>query len=157
MSITIRSQALDEGDMIPVRHTADGEDISPPLSWSAPKGTVELALLVDDPDAPRDEPWVHWVVAKIPATAGGLPEGFHEGKAPAGAPAGLVQGVNSWGTTGYRGPAPPEGHGTHHYHFKVFALDAPLDLPPALDKHALLEAVSGHVLARGELVGLYKR
>jgi Raf kinase inhibitor-like YbhB/YbcL family protein len=158
MSITIRSTAFGEGDQVPARYTGDGEDLSPPFTWtSPPKGTVELALIVDDPDAPGDEPWVHWVIAKIPPAGLGLPEGYHEGKAPPGAPAATVQGANSWGTTGYRGPAPPKGHGVHHYHFKLYALDAALDVRPGVDKHTLLEAMSGHVLARGELVGTYHR
>ncbi|MBX6313117.1 MAG: YbhB/YbcL family Raf kinase inhibitor-like protein [Isosphaeraceae bacterium] len=154
--ITIQSQAFGEGQAIPKRYTADGADVSPPLSWTAPQGTQELALIVDDPDAPRDEPWVHWVLYKIPGSASGLPEGFH-GETTPDEPAGVAQGVNSWGTIGYRGPAPPKGHGTHHYHFKLFALDAPLDLKPGLDKKALLDAMSGHILGQGELVGTYQR
>jgi Raf kinase inhibitor-like YbhB/YbcL family protein len=158
VSITIRSQAFSEGGPIPTRHTEDGANLSPPLTWSAPpKGTAELALIVDDPDAPTEDPWVHWVVYKIPAAAPSLPEGFHETTIPPGAPEGLVQGMNTWPTKGYRGPAPPKGHGVHHYHFKIFALDQALDLKPGLDKHALQEAMSGHILARGELVGTYKR
>jgi Raf kinase inhibitor-like YbhB/YbcL family protein len=158
MSITIRSTAFHEGDAIPVPHTADGEDRSPPLTWTTPpKGTKELALIVDDPDAPTPEPWVHWIVTRIPGAANGLPGGFHEATTPEGAPSGLVQGVNSWGTTGYRGPEPPKGHGVHHYHFKLYALDGPLDLPAGVDKATLLEAMSGRILARNELVGTYER
>jgi Raf kinase inhibitor-like YbhB/YbcL family protein len=156
--IIVKSTAFAEGHAIPAKHTADGDDLSPPLTWTPPpKGTVELALLVDDPDAPGDEPWVHWLVTGIPGDARGLPEGFHETTAPPASPATLVFGKNSWGTLGYRGPQPPKGHGTHHYHFKLFALDAPIALPPGTEKHELLEAVSGHVLARGELVGVYHR
>ena len=157
MSIVIRSAAFDEGEPIPIRHTGDGEDISPPLSWTTPpKGTAELALIVDDPDAPVEEPWVHWVVGHIPGDSTGLPEGFHGTSANVDV-RGLSHGVNSWGTTGYRGPAPPKGHGTHHYHFKLYALDASLTLPAGFDKKALLDAMSGHVLARGDLVGTYHR
>lgn len=157
MSIAIRSSAFVEGHPIPVRHTGDGEDISPALTWTKPpKGTVELALIVDDPDAPGEEPWVHWVLCGIPAGAEQLPEGFRGATSPAQAIE-FVQGKNSWGTEGYRGPAPPKGHGTHHYHFKLYALDAPLGVSAGIDKKALLEAMSGHVLARGELVGTYHR
>jgi Raf kinase inhibitor-like YbhB/YbcL family protein len=157
VSITLRSSAFDEGEPIPARFTGDGEDVSPPLTWSAPpRGTAELALLVDDPDAPVAEPWVHWVIYNISAAAGGLPEGFHGPTTPS-EPSGVVQGVNTWGTVGYRGPAPPRGHGIHHYHFKLYAVDAPLGLPPGADKAALLDALSGHILARAELVGTYSR
>ena len=158
MSLTVRSDAFSDGHAIPVRHTEDGDDLSPALSWTGtPKGTVEFALIVDDPDAPRPEPWVHWIVGKIPGDATALPQGFRNENAPAGAPAGLVYGRNTWGTVGYRGPAPPKGHGTHHYHFKLYALDAPLTMAAGTDKDALLQAMSGHVLGHGELVGTYQR
>jgi Raf kinase inhibitor-like YbhB/YbcL family protein len=154
---SLRTPAFTEGHPIPARHTEDGDDLSPELTWSGlPKGTRELALIVDDPDAPSAEPWVHWLIYKIPAEAAGLAEGI-PATATLTSPAGAVQGKNSFGTTGYRGPAPPEGHGTHHYHFKLYALDAPLDVPPGLDKKSLLDAMSGHVLSHRELVGTYKR
>ncbi len=157
MSIILTSQAFGTGKTIPKRHTGDGEDLSPPLSWSGlPPETAELALIVDDPDAPSREPWVHWVIYKIGAAEQGIAEGVHPRTAPS-FPAGSVQGKNSWGAIGYRGPAPPRGHGDHHYMFKLYALDAPLDLASGLDKPALLKALSGHVLAEGELVGTYQR
>lgn len=151
MSLTVQSPAFTEGHAIPIRHTGDGEDLSPPLSWSPlPKGTRELVLIVDDPDAPSEEPWVHWLVYNIPATTDAIAEGhpFPEGSA---------HGLNSWGTPAYRGPAPPKGHGVHHYHFKLYALDAPLGLEPGLDKRSLMNAMSGHILGHGELVGTYRR
>ena len=158
MSLMVRSSAFSEGHPIPPAHTEDGDDRSPVLTWSAaPKETAAFCLIVDDPDAPGEEEWVHWILADIPGSASSLPAGFHEKLLPADAPSGLVQGVNSWGTTGYRGPAPPVGHGLHHYHFKLYALDAVLGLPEGVAKHELLEALSGHVLARGELVGTYRR
>ncbi len=158
MSLIVKSTAFTEGHPIPHSHGEDGEDLSPDLSWSTPPpGTVEFALIVDDPDAPVAEPWVHWIIAKIPASAKGLPAGFHEKSLPEGAPPGLVQGKNTWGTVGYRGPAPPHGHGVHHYHFKFYALDEALAVPEGIEKHELLELISGHVVARGELVGTYKR
>ena len=158
MSLIVKSPTIIEGHAIPVGHTEDGDDLSPSLTWTpAPKGTASFALIVDDPDAPIEEPWVHWVVLNIPGTATTLPAGFHETTAPDGAAAGLVHGKNTWGTLGYRGPAPPQGHGAHHYHFKLYALDSKLDLPEGVGKHEVLEALSGHVLARGELVGTYRR
>src|SRR5262249_27083058 len=121
-----------------------------------PAGTVEFALVVDDPDAPSPEPWVHWVIYNIPARVTGVAEGVHPKDRPP-SPEGAAQGVNSWGTLGYRGPAPPKGHGVHHSHFTVFALDVRLGLAAGLDKRGLLKAVAGHVLGKGELVGTYER
>jgi Raf kinase inhibitor-like YbhB/YbcL family protein len=157
MSIDVRSTAFEPGGPIPARHTGDGMDVSPEVSWTGlPEGAKELALIVDDPDAPTAEPWVHWVIYKVPPEIPGLAEGVP----PAGAlvaPAGALQGRNSWGGTGYRGPAPPPGHGVHHYRFRLYALDAHLHVAPGLDKTGLLEAMRGHVLGEGELVGLYER
>jgi Raf kinase inhibitor-like YbhB/YbcL family protein len=157
MAMTLRSEAFADGQAIPRRYTEDGEDLSPPLSWSGlPAGTRELALIVDDPDAPRAEPWVHWVLAKIPADVGMLAEGLP--KTPTlDVPLGAVQGKNSWGTDGYRGPAPPRGHGTHHYHFKLYALDTPVPAAQGIDKAGLLKAMRGHILGEAELVGTYQR
>ena len=121
-----------------------------------PAGTKDLALICDDPDAPTPRPWVHWVIYKIPIHKTMLPEGVAAEGRPRD-PAGVLQGVNSWGTLGYRGPAPPRGHGLHHYHFKLCALDAGLELGPAADKDAVLAAMKGHVLAEGELIGVYQR
>ena len=157
MSISLTSQAFANNEAIPRRHTGDGEDVSPPLSWSdLPAGAKELALIMDDPDAPRAEPWVHWVIYKIPAESTGLEEGI-AARPTLSEPAGAVQGENSWPSTGYRGPAPPRGHGMHQYHFKLYALDASLELPAGLEKDELLERMQGHVLAQGELVGTYQR
>jgi Raf kinase inhibitor-like YbhB/YbcL family protein len=159
MSLILTSPAFLDRKAIPTRHTGDGEDLSPPLQWSAlPKGTVELAIIVDDPDAPSEDPWVHWLLYNLPLAS--APNGLAEGIDTAASPAKLpqsAQGLNSWGTTGYRGPAPPPGHGRHHYHIKVYALDSPLALPPGLDKHTLMNEMSGHILGHGELVGTYER
>lgn len=157
MTITVKSLAFGAGQSIPKRHTGDGEDLSPALTWEGvPEGTAELAIVVDDPDAPVAEAWVHWMLYGIPVGYSGLPEGFHGNLMPAGH-GGLLQGVNSWGTVGYRGPAPPRGHGKHRYFFKVLALDERLGLPPGLDKKRLLEAAQGHILSHGELMGTYSR
>jgi Raf kinase inhibitor-like YbhB/YbcL family protein len=157
MAVTIKSSAFGPGHAIPKQYTGDGKDLSPPLEWSGiPPGTKELALICDDPDAPTAEPWVHWVLYKIPPSTSVLPEG-QPTSATLKEPAGALQGKNSWARIGYGGPAPPKGHGTHHYHFKLYALDSGLDLPPAVDKKSLLNAMQGHVLAEGELVGTYQR
>lgn len=147
--LTVTSSAFGSGEKIPKKYTGEGENISPPLAWSgAPEGTKEFAIICDDPDAPMAEPFVHWVAYNIPAER----TSFKEGKA-----GGATEGVNNFGKTGYRGPMPPPGHGVHHYHFKVYALDANLGLKPGITKKELLEAMEGHILAEGELVGTYER
>lgn len=155
MSIT--SSAFEDGEPIPEKYSQDGRNVSPPLSWDGvPDGARELALIVDDPDAPMDQPFVHWVIYNIPADATGLPEGVPQG-ATVSEPQGAVQGVNTAGNQGYDGPKPPHGHGTHHYYFKLRALDAKLDLGPGRSKADLNRAMEGHVLAEAELVGTYER
>jgi len=157
MTLRIESPAFKANQPIPKRYTGDGDDVSPPLTFSdLPENTRELALIVDDPDAPTPQPWVHWVIYKIPAGVTSLPEGVKTDAKPA-VPAGSLQGENSWGTIGYRGPAPPKGHGVHHYHFKLYALDRELSVKAGLDKEGLLKAMQGHILAEGELVGTYQR
>jgi Raf kinase inhibitor-like YbhB/YbcL family protein len=157
MIMTVRSDAFENGRAIPRRFTEDGEDLSPPLAWEGvPEGARELALIVDDPDAPRAEPWVHWILYKIPADVRSLPEGLAR-TATLESPPGALQGKNSWGSDGYRGPAPPQGHGIHHYNFRLFALDRHVRVRPGLDKGGLLEAMSGNVLAEGALIGTYRR
>jgi len=156
-SLTLTSEAFEANATVPRKYTGDGQDTSPPLTWSdLPPGTKELALIVDDPDAPTPQPWVHWVLYAIPSDLLGLPEGI----APAlrvSEPAALLQGKNSWGHVGYGGPAPPKGHGLHHYHFKLYALDMSLNVDPGASKATVMEAIAGHVLAEGDLIGTYQR
>ncbi len=156
--IGLSSPAFEPGGPIPAKYTKDGEDLSPPLSWSGlPESTKELALICDDPDAPRKEPWVHWVLYKIPADCSELPEGLPD-TPQLDEPPGALQGTNSWTsgqTIGYRGPDPPGGR--HRYFFKLYALDAELEIKPEADKAALLKAMSGHIVGRGELMGTYER
>ena len=155
--ITIKSPSFDHGQPIPTRNTGDGADVSPMLRWAGvPDEAKELALICDDPDAPTPEPWVHWVLYKIPEGTAGLPEQIFK-SAKLDIPVGAYQGTNSWDAIGYGGPAPPPGHGTHHYHFKLYALDTTLDVPEGIDKAALLKAMEGHVIAEGELIGTYER
>lgn len=157
MSITVTSPAFEAGQRIPVRYTQDGSNVSPPLQWSnLPAGTRELAIICEDPDAPRPEPYIHWLLYHIPADAGGLPEGIPQNPQPQTLP-NLAQGENSANDLGYDGPAPPPGHGTHHYHFRVFALDRAVAAEPKLDNKALLATMAGHILDDGELVGTYER
>lgn len=154
MDIIVRSAAFAPGAAIPQRYSQDGENVSPPLTWDGlPPETRAVALIMDDPDAPRADPFVHWVAYGLPADRS-LPEGVPTGSRGEG---GLLQGPNTYGHPGYDGPKPPPGHGVHHYHFKLYALDETLDLALGLDKEGLLRAIRGHVLAEGELVGTYER
>lgn len=145
---------------IPVLYTGEGSDISPPLSWTgAPEGTREFALICDDPDAPTPEPWVHWVLYKIPPDANELPEAVSK-ISPLQSPFYCLQGENSWPpgeNIGYGGPYPPKGHGTHRYYFKLYALNEPLEVESGLGKNELLEKMQGKILAQAELIGVYKR
>ena len=157
MTIKLTSSAFEAKGKIPQKYTADGEDISPPLDWAnLPEGTKQVALIVDDPDAPRDKPFVHWVIYGMPGDLKGLPEDVPHAKTLSD-PVQAVQGTNDMGKTGYGGPAPPKGHGVHHYHFKLYALDQALQLEPGLTKLKLLDNAQGHVLAEGELIGTYER
>jgi len=152
MSIEVTSTAFEDGGMIPPRYTADGQDISPPLRWDAvPEGTKSIALISDDPDAPMGT-WVHWVLFNLPADAAELAENVPPKST---LPNGAAQGTNDFGKIGYGGPAPPSG--THRYYFKIYALDAQIDLPPGAKKSQLLKAMEGHILAQGQLMGRYKR
>jgi len=157
--LTLESPKLVEGQPIPVQFTEDSKNLSPPIQWKdLPKGTRQLALICDDPDAPTAEPFVHWVIYNIPGDAKELPEGLPRDatlKAPKDL-VGAMQGKNGWGQAGYHGPAPPKGK-IHHYHFKLYALDTALILNPGLEKKGLLKGIEGHVLAQGEIVVTYQR
>ncbi len=157
-TIKVTSTAFDEGQRIPVKYTGEGADVSPPIQWeNLPEGTQEIVLICDDPDAPSAEPWVHWVIYKIPAGVTSLPEGVAR-KARLTDPSGVLQGQNSWPSDnlGYRGPMPPPGS-PHRYYFRVYALEARLSVEPRLPKHVLLQEIEGHVLATGELMGTFER
>ena len=160
MTIQITSTAFTEGQPIPKKYTGEGADLSPPLAWTgAPEGTKEFVLICDDPDAPTAEPWVHWVIYKIPANINSLKEGIPR-KARLTELPGVLQGKNSWpgqNNIGYRGPLPPPGHGTHRYYFKIYALEAKLSVEPSMDKKSILKEIENHVLAEGQLMGTYQR
>ncbi len=160
MSITLTSRDFSPGAAIPKECTGEGTDRSPQLAWAnLPEGTRQLALICDDPDAPTAEPWVHWVIYGLDPTLHELPAGLPK-DAVLEKPIRAKQGKNSWPsgqTIGYRGPLPPPGHGVHHYHFTLYALDQPLELAPGADKQQLLKAMQGHILATGELIGTYER
>ena len=144
--LALRSPAFSNHEPIPRRHASDGENVAPALEWSGvPEGTQAFAVVMHDPDAPLVDGFTHWVAYGIPAVATGLPEGGGD----------AVAGVNSSGDIGYRGPAPPAGHGPHYYYFWVYALDEDLDLEPGLDRRALLQLLEDHVIEQARLVGTY--
>jgi Raf kinase inhibitor-like YbhB/YbcL family protein len=143
----LTSPAFDEGQQIPRKHSCDGENASPPLTWSSlPDDTRSLAIIVHDPDAPSGD-FTHWVAWNIDPEAGGLAEGAHP---PA-------EGTNGFGENGYGGPCPPPGDGAHRYFHELFALDTLLDLQPESSPEQLEDAMEGHVLGGAELVGTYER
>jgi len=152
-TLEVTSAAFADGGQIPVNHTCDGADISPPLAWGqVPAGTAGLAILVTDPDAPGGN-FFHWVVYSIPPGTRSIPAGAVE---RAGLPGGSIQGVNDFGRQGYGGPCPPKGK-PHHYHFTVYALDSAVSPAGTRDGRMLARAMEGHILARGEIAGIYQR
>lgn len=149
----LTSTAFGEGEPIPVKYTCEDKNVSPPLKWSgAPPGTTSLALIVDDPDAPAGT-WIHWVLYDLPANISELPEDLVKGQHLSN---GAKQGLNDFKHLGYGGPCPPPGN-PHRYFFKLYALDAPLDLKPGATKQAVEQAMGKHVLAQAQLMGTYKR
>lgn len=161
MTIKITSPAFEEGQRIPKKYTGEGIDVSPPLQWlGVPEETKELVLICDDPDAPTPEPWVHWVLYKIPANVTRLKEDMPR-KTRLTDPPGTLQGKNSWPNNdqniGYRGPMPPPRSGTHRYYFKLYALEAKLSAEAGMDKKSLMKDIEGHIIAEGQLMGTYSR
>jgi hypothetical protein len=153
MSFQITSSAFSAGSNIPKQYTCDGPDVSPPLSWKdAPAGTKSFALIVDDPDAPAGT-WVHWVLFNLPAGTHDLPEGVEKKENLAN---GALQGRNDFQKIGYNGPCPPPGK-PHRYFFRLYALDAALDLKAGASKADVERAMKGHVLGQGELMGKFGR
>ena len=156
MAFSLRSPSFEPQGTIPAKHTCEGDDLSPALTWSdAPAGTKSFALIIDDPDAPDPRApkmtWVHWVLYDVPAATSTMPEGATAASLPAGA----REGINDWKSPGYRGPCPPIGR--HRYVHKLFALDAVLPDLRRPTKAALEEAMRGHVLAEAQLIGTYEK
>lgn len=148
----VKSADFQEGGMIPKQYTCDDADISPAISWdSVPEGTKSIALITDDPDAPMGT-FVHWVLYDLPPDVKELPENFSTDKTLDN---GTKQGINGYKKIGYGGPCPPSG--THRYYFKLYALDKKLDLDPGATKVEVEQAMQGHILAQGQLMGRYSR
>jgi len=137
------------------RHSAYHDNISPPLTWTEVEDAQCYALIVEDPDAPQDKPFVHWMVWNIPPEAGGLPEGVPHAMY-ANPPHPIIQGRNDHGEHGWFGPRPPEGHGVHRYYFQVFALGERLEMPPETPLEELLNALKAATIAKGEMVATYE-
>ena len=147
--LEISSPAFSALGNIPQRYTSDGENISPSLQWSKiPPKTKQLALICHDPDAPLPLGFTHWTIYNIPPDVKAIAEG--KGNQ-------YTEGSNTSGSNGYTGPAPPSGHGIHHYYFWLYALDKALDLQPGLNREELLEAIADSVIAQARLVGIYRR
>jgi len=147
----LRSGNFEANAAIPARHTGEGEDISPTLSWQdAPAGTQSFAMICHDPDAPLVQNgtygFVHWLLYNLPASVNALDAGTDTGTA----------GANDFGSTGYGGPMPPAGHGTHYYYFWVLALDKALDLPAGLSLPEFLQKAEPHLLGMNRLIGSYR-
>jgi hypothetical protein len=152
-AMKLHSTAFNDNSVIPSQYTCAGNGTSPQLAWhDAPAGTRAFALIVDDPDAPRGT-FVHWVVYNITSNATELPENALKSEATSQS---ATQGVNGADQIGYRGPCPPPGK-PHHYHFRLFALDSPLDLKPGASADEVRQAIKGHVLGQTELVGIFGR
>lgn len=161
-ALTVTSPTLTAGQPIPKQHTADGENTSPALAWTgAPATAKSFAVVCEDPDVllppTNPQPFVHWVIYNVPATAKGLPANIPIDPAAAmpAEIAGAIQRPSGFRRPIYRGPAPPPGK-PHHYHFIVYALDV-ASLPPGLTRAQLTEAMSGHIVGQGELVATYER
>ena len=156
MTLQLSSAVFGNGAEIPTKHTCQGQDISPPLSWEGiPEATRSLALIIHDPDVPSpDNPvrlWVHWVLYNLPVAATSLPEHTTSRDLPAG----TLEGLNDWNRTGYGGPCPPMGR--HRYFHKLYALDVVLDDLQEPTKDQLEAAMQGHILAEAELIGTYQK
>jgi Raf kinase inhibitor-like YbhB/YbcL family protein len=148
----ITSNSFKEGEMIPLKYTCDGENISPQLTWTGyPENTKSFAIISDDPDAPAGD-WVHWVLYNIPSYINELKENLPKDKKFEN---GTIQGITDFGRTGYDGPCPPGG--THRYYFKLYALNIPINKDAGMTKQELLKAMEGHIVAEVQLMGKYKR
>jgi Raf kinase inhibitor-like YbhB/YbcL family protein len=154
-TLSVTSSGFANGAPIPDTFTQNGQNMSPPLSWSrGPAGTKSYVVLTEDSGVSRPSPIFHWVLYDVPASVTSLPQGVATDARPA-TPAGAMNGLNIAKKVGYMGPKPPAGQ-THPYHFEVFALDTTLGLDSAsADRNAVVTAMTGHVLAEGETVGMY--
>jgi Raf kinase inhibitor-like YbhB/YbcL family protein len=151
--ITISAEVFKEGEIIPAEYTCEGKNVSPSLSWKGiPAGTKSIAMIMDDPDAPGGT-FVHWLLFNIPGNTQKLPKGIPRNQT---LDDGSLQGKNDFERLGYGGPCPPPGK-PHRYYFKIYALDTKLKLQPGASRQQLENAMKGHILSTGELMGKYQR
>jgi len=150
-TLSLSSTAFQDAESIPTKYTCSGQNVSPPLAWSTlPQGAQTFVLITFDLDAGE---FTHWVLFNLPSDISELQEAISpQGQLPAGA----LEGKNSFGKTGYRGPCPPSGR-PHRYQFTLYAVDQSLDLKAGASWNQILEAMQGHVLALGQLMGTYQR
>jgi Raf kinase inhibitor-like YbhB/YbcL family protein len=151
MSIKIISQKFKEGEEIPDRYACKGVNVSPPLEWSPVVDVVKYAIICEDPDAAQGI-WTHWVIFNIPKELNAVDEWIMEREETEN---GAKQGLNDFGTVGYRGPCPPDG--THRYYYRIYALDSEIDLPSMITRTQLKSAMDGHIIDEGSLMGRYTR
>lgn len=154
-TLELSSDAIGTDGVIDPRNTAYGNNLSPRLRWTPVKGAGAYAIVLEDPDAPGEHPFVHWMIWNIPGNATSLAPGVST-RARLDHPKGAVQGRNVKGGFGYYGPRPPSGHGVHRYHFQLFALDKLLPMPPDTPLEELLNALKADTIASAELVGAYE-
>jgi Raf kinase inhibitor-like YbhB/YbcL family protein len=156
--IEISSDAFGHDEAIPTKYSQDGQNISPALRWSnVPKDAKELVLICEDPDAPMPQPYVHWILFGLSPSADHLPEHVPTTATVQAGGFDAQQSLNSANKVGYIGPKPPIGHGVHHYHFQMFALNAPSLLGGQPDRDTIAKSIKDKVMAAGDLVGLYER
>jgi Raf kinase inhibitor-like YbhB/YbcL family protein len=153
--IAVTSPSQEPGGKLADRHSAYFDNRSPPLAWTNVPDVKAWAVVVEDPDAPREKPFVHWMIWDIHGEARGLPEGLPDQDFLATAEGG-IQGRNDMGGYGWFGPRPPAGHGVHRYYFQVFALDHFIAMGPDTPLKELLNALKGHTLAKGEMMATYE-
>jgi len=158
-TIKVTSSVFDHHGTMPLEYSAYGDNKSPDISWSdLPDGTMQLALVLDDPIPGMPQPFVHWVAYNISPAAGMIPDNVSKDPAVTGVEAldGMINGINGIRRAGYFGPRPPD-ESLHAYHFRIYALDAKLNLAEGLNKVDLLAAIEGHVLGTGMLMGHFKK
>jgi Raf kinase inhibitor-like YbhB/YbcL family protein len=144
--LSIASSAFQHGERLADKFAYANDNVSPPLTWSdVPEGTAELVLVCNDPDAPMVGGWTHWVLSGIDSQSSGLDGGTDVG----------VAGTSTFGEEGYGGPAPPSGHGTHHYFFHLYAVDQPSGLPVGATEAEAMAAIDGHIIEQARIVGTY--
>ena len=153
--IVVTCPTQEPSGRLPDRHSAYFDNISPPLQWSGVPDVKAWAVIVEDPDAPREQPFVHWMIWNLHGEVRSLPEGLPNTDFLA-TPQGGLQGRNDMGGHGWFGPRPPAGHGVHHYYFQVFALDDLIEMGPDTPLAELLNALKGHTIAKGEMAATYE-